>query len=63
MLLVLNWSILVFFVSSDDMMGQPFASLVPMVAAAESAVGLAIFVITFGVQGTIALECISIIQG
>ena len=33
------------------MMGQSFASLVPTVAAAESAIGLALFVMTFQVQG------------
>jgi len=47
----------------DDMMGQSFASLVPTVAAAESAIGLAIFVITFRVRGTIAVESINCIQG
>ncbi|PWA71800.1 NADH dehydrogenase subunit 4L, mitochondrion (chloroplast) [Artemisia annua] len=44
------------------MMGQSFASLVPTVAAAESAIGLAIFVITFRVRGTIAVESINSIQ-
>ncbi|CAE5978977.1 unnamed protein product [Arabidopsis arenosa] len=52
MLLAVNSNFLVFSVSSDDMMGQVFASLVPTVAAAESAIGLAIFVITFRVRGT-----------
>uniref|UniRef100_A0A0D2ZXS6 Uncharacterized protein n=1 Tax=Brassica oleracea var. oleracea TaxID=109376 RepID=A0A0D2ZXS6_BRAOL len=33
------------------------------VAAAESAIGLAIFVITFQVRGTIAVEFINSIQG
>ncbi|PHU04730.1 Photosystem I chlorophyll a apoprotein A1 [Capsicum chinense] len=51
MLLAMNSNFLVFSVSSNDMMGQSFASLVPMVAAAESAIGLAIFVITFQGQG------------
>ncbi|KAL5764408.1 hypothetical protein ACOSQ2_017002 [Xanthoceras sorbifolium] len=50
MLLAVNSNFLVFSVSSDDMMGQSFASLVPTVAAAESAIGLAIFVITFRVR-------------
>ncbi|KAK6117449.1 hypothetical protein DH2020_048809 [Rehmannia glutinosa] len=54
MLLAVNSNFLVFSVSSDDMMGQSFASLVSTVAAAESAIGLAIFVITFRVRGTIA---------
>ncbi|KAJ9128472.1 hypothetical protein P3X46_034974 [Hevea brasiliensis] len=51
MLLAVNLNFVVFSVSSDDMMGQSFASLVPTVAAAESASGLAIFVITFRVRG------------
>ncbi|GAY36460.1 hypothetical protein CUMW_279730 [Citrus unshiu] len=63
MLLAVNSNFLVFSVSSDDMMGQSFASLVPTVAAAESAIGLAIFVITFRVRGTIAVEFINSIQG
>nr|GEW29635.1 NADH dehydrogenase subunit 4L, mitochondrial [Tanacetum cinerariifolium] len=45
------------------MMGQSFASLVPTVTAAKSAIGLAIFVITFQVRGTIAVEFINSIQG
>ncbi|WOL05072.1 hypothetical protein Cni_G13795 [Canna indica] len=44
-------------------MGQSFASLVPTVAAAESAIGSAIFIITFRVRGTIAVESINCIQG
>ncbi|CAL2247620.1 unnamed protein product [Prunus armeniaca] len=44
-------------------MGQLFALLVLTVAAAESAIGLAIFVITFRVRGTIAVEFINSIQG
>ncbi|KAJ8426946.1 hypothetical protein Cgig2_001262 [Carnegiea gigantea] len=63
MLLAMNLNFLVFSISSDDMMGQLFALLVPTVAAAESAIGLAIFVITFRVRGTIAIESINSIQG
>jgi NADH-ubiquinone oxidoreductase chain 4L len=62
MLLAVNSNFLVFS-SLDDMMGQSFASLVPTVAAAESAIGLAIFVITFRVRGTIAVKFINCIQG
>ncbi|KAL0429713.1 UNVERIFIED_CONTAM: DNA-directed RNA polymerase subunit beta [Sesamum radiatum] len=40
MLLAVNSNFLVFSVSSDDMMGQSFASLVSTVAAAESAIGI-----------------------
>ncbi|KAI3985931.1 hypothetical protein MKX01_039013 [Papaver californicum] len=63
MLLAVNVNFLVFSVSSDDMMGQSFASLVPTVAAAKSSIGLAIFVITFRVRETIAFEFINRIQG
>ncbi|XP_057548649.1 ATP synthase protein MI25-like [Amaranthus tricolor] len=63
MLLAVNSNFMVFSVSLDDMMGQLFALLVPTVAAAESAIGLAIFVITFRVRGTIAVESINSIQG
>ena len=41
-------------------MGPSFASLVPMVAAAEFAIGLAIFVITFQASEGIAVEIESI---
>ncbi|KAI5664249.1 hypothetical protein M9H77_23572 [Catharanthus roseus] len=51
MLLAMNSNFLVFSVSSDDMMGQSFASLVPTVADAESAIG------------TIAVGSINSIQG
>ncbi|KAK4707078.1 hypothetical protein R3W88_033376 [Solanum pinnatisectum] len=50
-------------IMSYGMMGQSFASLVPTVAAAKSAIGLVIFVITFRVRGTIAIESINSIQG
>ncbi|KAL0294309.1 UNVERIFIED_CONTAM: ATP synthase protein MI25 [Sesamum calycinum] len=43
MLLAVNSNFLVFSVSSDDMMGQSFASLVSTVAAAESAIGVRAF--------------------
>nr|YP_010838117.1 NADH dehydrogenase subunit 4L [Apostasia shenzhenica]WGF19852.1 NADH dehydrogenase subunit 4L [Apostasia shenzhenica] len=60
MLLAVNSNFLVFSVSLDDMMSQSFASLVPTVAAA---IGSAIFVITFRVRGTIAVEFLNCIQG
>jgi NADH-ubiquinone oxidoreductase chain 4L len=63
MLLAVNLNFLVSSVSLDDMMGQLFALLVLTVAAAESAIGLAIFVITFRVRGTLAVEFINCIQG
>ncbi|KAH9306267.1 hypothetical protein KI387_010671, partial [Taxus chinensis] len=53
----------VFPVYPDDMMGQSFALSVLTVAAAESAIGLAIPVITFRIRGTIAVESINRMKG
>jgi NADH-quinone oxidoreductase subunit K len=47
MLLVVNLNFLVFSVYLDDMTGQLFALFVLTVAAAESAIGLALLVIIF----------------
>nr|YP_009277453.1 NADH dehydrogenase subunit 4L [Psilotum nudum]AOH05923.1 NADH dehydrogenase subunit 4L [Psilotum nudum] len=63
MLLAVNLNFLVFPVSLDDMMGQLFALLVLTVAAAESAIGLAILVITFRIRGTIAVEFLNCMKG
>jgi NADH-ubiquinone oxidoreductase chain 4L len=56
MLLAVNLNFLVFFVYLDDMMGQLFALFILTVAAAESALGLALLVITFRIRETIAVE-------
>jgi NADH:ubiquinone oxidoreductase subunit K len=56
MLLVVNLNFLVFSVYLDDKMGQLFALFVLTVAAAKSAIGLALLVITFRIRGTIAVE-------
>nr|YP_010880872.1 NADH dehydrogenase subunit 4L [Aneura maxima]ASN73947.1 NADH dehydrogenase subunit 4L [Aneura pinguis]ASN73987.1 NADH dehydrogenase subunit 4L [Aneura pinguis]QIA59468.1 NADH dehydrogenase subunit 4L [Aneura pinguis]QIA60924.1 NADH dehydrogenase subunit 4L [Aneura pinguis]WHW95804.1 NADH dehydrogenase subunit 4L [Aneura pinguis] len=63
MLLAVNLNFLVFSVYSDDMMGQLFALFVLTVAAAESAIGLAIPVITSRIRGTIAVEFINCMKG
>nr|BDC46335.1 NADH dehydrogenase subunit 4L [Nageia nagi] len=63
MLLAVNSNFSVFPVYLDDMMGQLFASSVLTVAAAESAIGSAIPVITFRIRGTIAVESINRMKG
>ena len=45
------------------MVGQVFAMLVLTVAAAESAIGLAIIVVYFRNRGTIAVEDINLMKG
>ena len=61
--LAINMNFLVFSVHLDDMMGQVFALLVLTVAAAESAIGLAILVVYYRVRGTIAIEFINLMKG
>jgi NADH:ubiquinone oxidoreductase subunit K len=63
MLLAVNMNFLVFSVYLDDMIGQVFALFILTVAAAESAIGLAILVITFRIRGSIAVEFINCMKG
>nr|QXE43726.1 NADH dehydrogenase subunit 4L [Cedrus deodara] len=63
MLLAVNSNLSVFPVYPDDMMGQLFALSVLTVAAAESAIGSAIPVITFRIRRTIAVESINRMKG
>ena len=63
MLLAINFNFVVFSVYLDDLIGQMFALLVLTVAAAESAIGLAILVIYYRVRGTIAVEHINLMKG
>jgi len=56
MLLGLNLNFIFFSVYLDDILGQIFALYVLTVAAAESAIGLAIFTVYFRDKQTISLE-------
>jgi NADH-quinone oxidoreductase subunit K len=62
-LLAANLNFVVFSVYSDDLMGQIFSLLILTVAAAESAIGLAILVIVYHIRGTIAVEFLNLIKG
>ena len=63
MLLAVNFNFIIFSVYLDDLIGQLFALFVVTVAAAESAIGLAILVVYYRVRGTIAIEFIQIMKG
>ena len=63
MLLAVNLQLMVFSVYRDDIMGQVFALYVLTVAAAESAIGLAILVIFFRVRGTVSMETMNLMHG
>jgi NADH:ubiquinone oxidoreductase subunit K len=63
MLLAVNLNLLIFSVYIDDLMGQFFALLILTVAAAESAIGLAILVIYFRIRGTILVQFMHFVKG
>ena len=63
MLLAVNFNLIVFSTFLDDIVGQIFALFVLTVAAAESAIGLAILVVYYRVRGTIAVERVQTMRG
>jgi len=63
MLLALNLNWIGFSIAMDDSYGQLFALFVITVAAAESAIGLAILVVYYRVKGIISVEFINLLQG
>jgi len=63
MLVAINFNFIVFSVFQDDIAGQIFAIFVLTVAAAESAIGLAILVVYYRVRGTIAIESMYLMRG
>lgn len=62
-LLSVNINLVAFSVFTNTISGQVFALLVLTVAAAETAIGLAIMVDYFRNRGTIAVEDISMMKG
>lgn len=63
MLLAINFNWVFFAFYFDDLVGQIFAILVLTVAAAESAIGLALLVVYYRIRGTISVELLNLMQG
>ncbi|MCC2644458.1 MAG: nad4L [Burkholderiales bacterium] len=63
MLLAVNLNFIIFSIYLDDEIGQLFALFILTVAAAESAIGLAILVVLYYVRGTIAVHFMNLIKG
>jgi len=61
-LLASNINFVVFSVFLDDILGQVFALLVLTVAAAESALGLAILIVYYRLRGGISIDLISLLK-
>ena len=62
-LLAVNINLVAFSAFNGDLVGQVFAMFVLTVAASEAAIGLAILVIFFRKQGTIAVDDASRMRG
>ncbi|WP_445678391.1 NADH-quinone oxidoreductase subunit NuoK [Radicibacter daui] len=63
MLLAVNVNMVAFSVWLGDLSGQVFTLFILTVAAAESAIGLAIMVVYFRNRGSIAVEDINSMKG
>lgn len=63
MLFAANLLLIFSSVQLDDLIGQLFGLLVLAVAAAESAIGLAILVVYYRLRGSISLDYISALKG
>ena len=63
MLLAVNLQWMAFSVMMDDRTGQVFALYVLTVAAAESAIGLAILVVYYRVRGTVTMQTMNLMHG
>jgi NADH-quinone oxidoreductase subunit K len=63
MLLAININFIVFSVYLGESTGQVFAIFVLTVAAAESAIGLAILVVYYRIKGIISINFINSIKG
>jgi len=62
-LLAVNANFIIFSVYLNDLIGEIFSLFILTVAAAESAIGLAILVAYYRIKGTIAVKYINLIKG
>ena len=62
-LLSVNLNFIVFSVYLDDFYGQIFSLFILTIAAAESAIGLAILILYYRVKGNISISEIAVLKG
>ena len=63
LLLSINLNFVLFALLIDDILGEIFSFFILTVAAAESAIGLAILVIYYRIRGSVSVEFISLLRG
>ena len=62
MLLAVNINFIIFSVLLDDILGQIYAILMLAIAAAETAIGLAILVIYYRLRGGISIDLVNLLK-
>lgn len=62
-LLSVNLNFIVFSIYLDDIYGQLFSLFILTVAAAESAIGLAILILYFRIRNDISINQVSVLKG
>lgn len=63
LLFACNFNFVLFSIIFDDMIGQVFALFILTVAAAESAIGLALVVVYYRVRGNISVDYVTFLKG
>jgi NADH:ubiquinone oxidoreductase subunit K len=63
MLLAINYNFVLSSILIDDLAGQVFALFVLTVAAAESAIGLALLMVYYRIRGSISIDFIRLLKG
>jgi NADH:ubiquinone oxidoreductase subunit K len=63
LLLAVNLNFIIFSIYLDDLIGQTFSLFILTVAAAESAIGLAILVVYYRIKGIISINFVNSIKG
>jgi len=61
-LLSINFNLLISAYYLDDILGQIMVIIILTVAAAETSIGLAIFIIYYRLRGTISIKLINLIK-
>jgi NADH-quinone oxidoreductase subunit K len=63
LLLAVNLNFIIFSIYLNDLIGQTFSLFILTVAAAESAIGLAILVVYYRIKGIISINFVNSIKG
>lgn len=63
MLLAISFLFLINSIALDNVTGQIFTIMILTIAAAESAIGLAILVAYYRIRGTIAIKTLNLLRG